>query len=364
MNLWAIFLTGLTTGGVSCAAVQGGLLASIIANQKKQELDQKDQTNKLNKNKKTTTETLTKIDQLDWLPVSMFLSSKFISHVILGFLLGGLGSVVAIDLGLQIALQIFTALFMFATAMNFLDVHPIFRHLAFQPPKFLRKLVKDSSKNQALFAPATLGLFSVFIPCGVTQSMEVLAIASGSPIQGALIMGTFVLGTSPLFALLGIATAKLTESWREVFNKTAAAILISLAIYSLNATLIVLDSPITIGKITEKITWFFSDERFSQKTIENQAVKQEGNLQKVTIEIKNNGYLPKSFKVKRGIPVELTLSSGNVYSCAQAFVFREFDINTVVKANSNKTFNFTPTEKGKFTFSCSMGMYTGVMEVI
>jgi len=32
MNLFAIFLTGLTTGGLSCLAMQGGLLASVIAN--------------------------------------------------------------------------------------------------------------------------------------------------------------------------------------------------------------------------------------------------------------------------------------------------------------------------------------------
>ena len=34
MNLWVAFITGLTTGGVSCAAMQGGLLAGLIANQK------------------------------------------------------------------------------------------------------------------------------------------------------------------------------------------------------------------------------------------------------------------------------------------------------------------------------------------
>lgn len=31
MNLWVIFLTGLTVGGLTCLAVQGGLLASVIA---------------------------------------------------------------------------------------------------------------------------------------------------------------------------------------------------------------------------------------------------------------------------------------------------------------------------------------------
>ena len=31
MNLWAVFLTGLTVGGLSCMAVQGGFLASVIS---------------------------------------------------------------------------------------------------------------------------------------------------------------------------------------------------------------------------------------------------------------------------------------------------------------------------------------------
>ncbi len=359
MNLWAIFLTGLTTGGVSCAAVQGGLLASIIANQKKQELDQK----KLTKNDKKI-DSLRQIDQLDWLPVGMFLGAKLVSHTLLGFFLGLLGSALTLNLTTQLTLQVFTALFMLATAMNFLDVHPFFRRLAFTPPAFFRKLIKNQSKSQALFAPALLGLLSIFIPCGVTQSMEVLAVSSGNPIQGALIMATFVLGTTPIFAALGIATAKLTEAWQVTFNKTAAALLIALAIYSINGVLVVLDSPITIGKITDKVSWFFSDERFSGKTRENQAVKQVGNLQKVTIDIRNNGYYPQRFTVKKDIPVELTLASGKVYSCAQAFVFPEFDISTVVKANSSQTYTFTPKEKGTFTFTCSMGMYTGVMEVI
>lgn len=50
MNLLLIFLTGLTTGGLSCLAMQGGLLASVIANQKEEEHNNFNQ----NKKKKTT----------------------------------------------------------------------------------------------------------------------------------------------------------------------------------------------------------------------------------------------------------------------------------------------------------------------
>lgn len=371
MNLFVIFLTGLTTGGLSCLAMQGGLLTSVIANQKDQERDDIIENKKLKKQKKrqkylrslqNSKFSLKSFDQLDWLPVTMFLIAKLISHTILGFLLGLLGSAITLSLGVRLAFQTFTAIFMFATAMNLLNVHPIFRFVVFQPPKFIQKMVRNSSKSKALFAPAVLGFMTIFIPCGVTQAMEVLAINSGNPIQGALIMFSFVLGTSPLFALLGVATAKLSEGWYTKFTKFAAYALVAMAIYSVNGVLIVMNSPITVGTFTRPVTYFFSEERFSGTG--DKSANLVNGKQQVTINVLNQGYSPDYVRVKAGTPVQLTLQSNQTYSCALAFVFREFGINTFLEATDTQTFTFTPNKKGRFTFTCSMGMYTGVMEVI
>lgn len=354
MNLFFIFLTGLTTGGLSCLAMQGGLLASVIANQKEDEHDA------IKGNKQKARQfSLASFDQLDWQPVTMFLLAKLISHTILGFMLGLLGSVMTLSLGVRLAFQVFTALFMFATAMNLLNVHPVFRYVAFQPPKFLQRLVRNSTKSKALFAPALLGLMTIFIPCGVTQAMEVTAINSGNGVYGALIMFSFVLGTSPLFAFLGIATAKLTEGWYQKFTNVAAISLIVMALYSINGVLVVKDAPITLQKIAAPIAYFFSNERFS-KTV----APTTNGTQQVTINVLNNGYQPNKVRVKQGQPVRLTIQSKDAYSCAVAFVFKEFGINTFLGPNDTESFAFTPTKKGVYTFSCSMGMYTGTMEVI
>lgn len=355
MNLFIIFLTGLTTGGLSCLAMQGGLLASVIANQKNQEYD-----DIKNKKQRPQNFSLRSFDQLDWQPVLMFLVTKLIAHTILGFLLGMLGSVITLSLGIRLVFQAFTAVFMFATAMNLLNVHPIFRYVVFQPPKFIQRMIRNSTKSTALFAPALLGFLTIFIPCGVTQAMEVLAINTGNPIYGALIMFAFVLGTSPLFALLGVATAKLSEGWYQKFTRVAAVSLIVMAIYSLNGVFIVLDSPLTLQKIVSPVTYFFSDERFSNTT---EVTTVDGN-QQVTIQVLNNGYAPNRFRVKSGQPVKLILQSKDTYSCALAFVFKEFGINTFLEANDTQSFTFTPTKPGKYQFTCSMGMYTGIMEVI
>lgn len=318
-------------------AMQGGLLASAIANQQDEQLKEQ-----------------------KWLPVAMFLATKLLSHTVLGFFLGLLGSAISLSLEARLFFQAFTAFFMFATAMNLLNVHPIFRYVAFQPPKFLQRRIKDTTKSKALFAPALLGVMTIFIPCGVTQAMEVVAINSGNPIQGALIMFAFVLGTSPLFALLGVATSKLSESWTQKFSKVAAYALVAMAIYSINGVLVVLNSPITLQKLAYPVTYFFSEERFAPVTTPS---AQQG-FQEVTIGVFNLGYSPKKVNVKSGIPVRLTLKSNETYSCAVSFVFKEFGIRTFLEPTDTETFVFTPTKKGTYTFSCSMGMYTGTMEVI
>ena len=365
MNLFLIFLTGLTTGGLSCLALQGGLLASVIANQKEEEYkeiveDTNKEKNRLNSQTLVRKNfSLKSFDALDWMPVLMFLGTKLTAHIILGFFLGLLGSVISLSLEVRLIFQILTAIFMFATAMNLLDVHPIFRYIVFQPPKFLQRMVRNSSKSKALFAPFLLGLMTIFIPCGVTQAMEVLAINSGNPVSGALIMFFFVLGTLPLFAVLGVATAKLSEGWYKKFTKIAAIALIIMTIYSINGVLLVINSPITLNKIVSPISNTIFKDRASE-TIQNANDK----VQKMTIEIIYNGYRPNYFRVKKGIPVELTLKSNGIYSCALYFVFREFGVKAFLESTDLKTITFTPTKTGKYIFSCSMGMYTGTMEVI
>jgi len=346
VNYWVIFLTGLTTGGLSCLAMQGGLLASIITNQKEKEID----------------ESASK--KIDLVPVSMFLISKLVAHVFLGFLLGALGSQIQLSLSLRIIFQTLAALFMLATAANLLQLHPIFRYVVFQPPKFIQRLVRNTTKTKALFTPAILGVLTVFIPCGVTQAMEVLAITSGSPVVGALTMGAFVLGTLPIFAVVGLATAKLSDAFQQRFMKIAAWLLIVLGASGINGVLTVLDFPVTYQTITRPIFYYFSDERLQDMKRNILTVSQENGVQKVLIIAKNEGYSPTKVRVKAGVPVELTVQTKDAYTCASYFSFKAFNIKMQLGPNESQTATFTPTKPGSYQFTCSMGMYTGIMEVL
>jgi sulfite exporter TauE/SafE len=194
MDLGVIFITGLTVGGLTCLAVQGGLLASVIAAKEENEVEKKVNTRNV------------------IFPTLAFLIANLVAYTLLGGLLGAFGSLIGISQSIQIAMQFLAGLYMIFVALNLLNVHPIFRYALIQPPRFLAKLVRNQSKSKDLFAPLLLGAMTIFIPCGTTLAMEALAISSGSALKGAAILLTFILGTSPLFFGVGALTSYLGDN--------------------------------------------------------------------------------------------------------------------------------------------------------
>ncbi|MGB4965790.1 MAG: sulfite exporter TauE/SafE family protein, partial [Microgenomates group bacterium] len=231
MNLWVIFITGLTVGGLTCLAVQGGLLASVIAAHEEDEIEKGINT----KN--------------PLLPTLAFLTTKLITYTILGALLGAFGGTIGINETTQTVMQLVAGIYMIVIALDLLQIHPIFRYAVIQPPRFLLKKVKNQSKSKTLFAPALLGAFTIFIPCGTTLAMEALAISSANAFTGATIMAAFVLGTTPLFFGVGWLTSILGDSFREKSLKIAAFAVLYLGIVSINGSLTAFGSPITFQSI-------------------------------------------------------------------------------------------------------------------
>ncbi len=344
MDLWIIFLTGLTVGGLTCLAVQGGLLASTIAAKEAQDFRE-------GSHRKHTL-----------LPVLAFLLTKFLTYILLGFLLGLFGSALNFSDSSRAVMQLLAGIYMILIAMNLLNVHPIFRYVVIQPPKFLTRIVRNTSKSDDIFAPALLGVFTIFIPCGTTLAMEALAISSGSGLGGAAILGTFVLGTSPMFLGLGYLTNKLGDTFRTRFLKIAGILVFYIGITSINAGLIMSNSPWNLqtlaGNIPIRINFSGNDEQ------NNYLIDEVNGVQNVNLYVRSSGYSPSYFQVRSGVPVRMNLVTNNVYSCAIAFRMPALRIARNLAPTGTETIEFTPVKKGKVIYTCSMGMYSGVMEVI
>ncbi|OGK08508.1 hypothetical protein A2767_05420 [Candidatus Roizmanbacteria bacterium RIFCSPHIGHO2_01_FULL_35_10] len=338
INFWTIFLTGLFTGGLTCLAVQGGLLAATIAQQEEEKLKEK---TKLTGNA---------------LPVTAFLVAKLIAYTGLGFFLGWFGSFFQISLAFQVLMQFAVVVFMIGTALNLLNIHPIFRYFVIQPPKFLTRLIRRQSKNKNLFAPILLGAFTVFIPCGTTQAMMVLAIGSGSPALGAAILFAFVIGTSPLFFTLGYFAMKLGDSLQQKFMKLAAYSLILLAIFNLNGAIALTGSSFTFENIGSNFWCYLTS---CKGNTLGAAVTE------AVIEFNAGYYNPSLITVKTNSEVKLNLVNKDGSSCMQSFVIPSLGILRMVQYGTSDIVEFTaPKEVGRLTFMCGMGMYRGVINVI
>ncbi len=192
--------------------------------------------------------------------------------------------------------------------------------------------------------------------------MEALAISSANVLVGAAIMATFVLGTSPLFFGIGWLTSVLGDTFRTKFLKIAAFGVLYLGITSFNGALIAGGSPISLQSMWQGVTKVL----LVQSTSENSAFAPNvaNGVQNIEIAITAGGYNPRYIKVKKDTSVKLTLKSKDAYSCASAFRIPSLNYVKNLAPNGTEVFTFTPTQSGQIAFNCSMGMYTGVIEVL
>lgn len=208
--------TGLLAGGASCAAVQGGLLASAVARRHEALSDEHHR------------------HVGPFAPVGAFLGAKLVSHALLGAALGVVGSAIQPSPRTQAILLIAAAVLMVLFALDMLGVESVRRFVPRAPVGWGRK-VRRSAKSSSAVAPAILGFLTVLIPCGVTLSMELVAITSGTPMAGAAVMGGFVIGTGPLFAVIGVVLRSAARWWQGRLGIATGVLVLGVAVWTLTS---------------------------------------------------------------------------------------------------------------------------------
>lgn len=324
-------VTGLTTGGVSCFAVQGSLLASLVASNEEAELAKKLRVKSL----------------------ILFLAAKIFAYTVLGFFLGIIGEKLIIVPRVQGWFQIAIGVFMLLTAANLAKIHPFFRHFVITPPKFVFKILRNQAKLKSAFAPVFLGALTILVPCGVTQAMMLLAVSSGNPVTSALILFFFTLGTSPVFFGIGLAASELFK--RKVFSVVAAIVVAVLGIISINSGQVLRGSVHTFQNY-----WRVA---FANNASGDSAPIVNG-YQIVEMKVTTHGYETNVKKLQAGIPVKLTLTTNSVAGCSRAFTIPDYNILKVLPQTGTNVIEFTPEKLGNLTYTCSMGMYSGYFDII
>lgn len=346
MNLVAVLITGLFAGGISCAAVQGGLLAGLIT---RQHADREPVAAHA-----ASDESRSWRGQLgdDLAPVGGFLLGKLAAYTVLGALLGALGGVVQLSQGARTWLQIGAGLLIITFGLAQLGV-PGFRRVVVEPPASWMRLVRSRARSQTALAPALLGVATVLLPCGVTLSVEALALATGSPWRGAAIMAVFVVGTSPLFAILGYAARKAATVWRGRLVAATGVAVVAMGLYTLNGGLELAGSPLAASRILETVS--------GTATADMTTTTVTDGHQEVVITASDSGYSPRAVAITAGIPTTLIVRSDGATGCVRAFVIGETE--TVLPESGDTRIDLGTPSPGTLRYACGMGMYTGAITV-
>jgi plastocyanin domain-containing protein len=99
--------------------------------------------------------------------------------------------------------------------------------------------------------------------------------------------------------------------------------------------------------------WFFG---FKPKTTES--------AQEFTIEVNNGIYTPAHIKARVNKPLQLHFIRKSESPCAGTVVFETLGLSADLPFNEIKTIEFTPKERGDFSFTCQMAMYRGSLTIV
>ena len=338
------FITGLTTGGLSCLAVQGGLLASSLAHQIEQDyLEQSTQPGKRGKKVQVKKRSSTA------LPILLFLIAKLVAYTLLGVLLGWIGKFLTLSPLTRAFLMIAIGIFMIGNALRMFNVHPIFRYFSVEPPKFITRYIRRTAKGTDTFTPIFLGALTVFIPCGVTQAMMAAALATGSPVTGAAMMFAFILGTSPVFFIVAYLTTELGSRLEKFFMRFVAVAVLILGLVTLDGGLNVMGSPLSLQNLSRSLLPARSVP--SAQASSPQPAIPEGEL---TLYVKNKGYFPQTLNADANIAFTLNLVTDQTYSCARDFVIPALNVYQLLPDTGTVQVNIPAQPSGtRMFFTCS-----------
>ena len=337
-SLPIVFLVGLTAGVSTCMALVGGLV--------------------LGASSRFSAQFPNATGMEKFKPHLFFNLGRIFSYTVLGGVIGFAGSFFQLSTSVLGTLTVAVGLVMLLLGGQLIDIFPILKKVSFTFPKRISRMLGIAEKTQLEYSnknAAIMGASTFFLPCGFTQAMQLFAMSTGSPIQGALTMGVFALGTAPGLLGVGGLTSVIKGAGARLFFKTAGVVVILLAFFNLSNGLNLLGVPQVLGAIITKAT--------AANTSPDPNVTIEKGVQIVRMTQTGSGYSPNNFTIKKGVPVKWIVTSKDVYTCASSIVSQQLGIRKGLQLGEN-VFEFTPAKVGFIQFSCSMGMYTGLFNVI
>lgn len=277
---------------------------------------------------------------------------KTISYTFFGAVFGLIGGAIAITPKMRGTFGILAGAFLVLYGISMFL--PLLRWIRFREPAFVARFV---ARNKAHQSPFVIGLLNgLMIACGPLQAMYLMAAASASALQGAIIMFFFGLGTLPVMIGFGYFATWAGKSFSKSILKVSGILVIILGAIMIGRGMALAGYNGFSG--LNSITGYVPP-------IGATSAQEDGpaEYQIVRMDVTRFGFEPNKLTIKKGVPVKWIVNGKQLNGCNNEIIVPSKDIDFKVQPGE-QTIEFTPTETGTIPFSCWMGMIRGSFTVV
>jgi sulfite exporter TauE/SafE/copper chaperone CopZ len=335
-------IVGLTAGFSTCMAMVGGLVLSVSARHAE---------------KHPTATPMQKFR-----PHLYFNFGRIISFMILGGAIGAVGAAFQLKGSLLGLLTIVVGAVMLLLGLQLTELFPRLRGAITLPSSVGRFIgIKKRGEREYSHKDAMLlGAATFFLPCGFTQAMQLLAVSTGSPVQGAIIMGAFAVGTAPGLLSIGGLTSVVKGVFAQRFFRVVGVAVVAMAILNFSNGYNLMG----IGRIVSRIVDTAQSSQTSASTTDTSQNTTGSVMLNTSFKLKSD-ISPSSFMAKVGQKTTLVVDvQEDGHGCMSTIMIPELSDNAqYLKAGKKINLTFTPTKAGTYPITCAMGIQRGSIKV-
>lgn len=294
-------------------------------------------------------------------PNVAYQGAKAVSYMLVGLLLGTIGSFFNID-AVRPYIMYLAGAFMIVLGLGMTGRFPWAARLTPRPPKALmnaimklrRKSTSDAAAGESSLAtPVFFGLMTGLLPCGPLMAAQVSAAASGSPLAGALGMLAFAVGTAPLMVAFGTAGSLIPLAWKQRMMTVLAVGVMIFGLVFINRGLMLTGSPVTFNTLKSAVVG-------TQPAAESSQYKTAADgVVEISLAIENGQFVPSAVTIPADKPVRLVVDRRENNSCSDQLALPQLGVLADLAPNAVTKVDVPATKAGSYTLTCGMGMMSG-----
>lgn len=296
------------------------------------------------------------------IPNLAYQGAKITSYVLVGLLLGAVGSAFDLD-AVRPYVMFLAGGFMIVIGLGMTGRFPWAARLTPRPPKFLLKALSKTRRTaneraaageSSLATPVTLGLLTGLFPCAPLMSAQLTAAASGSALTGALAMFAFGLGTAPLMLGFGTASSMLPTRLKERAMLLLAVVVMVFGLVYIDRGAMLVGSPVTAQSIRQAVLG-----GPAQPTGPNEYVRGVDGVVEIPLAIVNTQFQPQALTFPADEPVRLIVDRQEDNACSDQIAIPQMGVLQDLQAFGTTVVEIPAAAAGSYTLTCGMGMMSG-----